>query len=113
MKRFLSIIVLLSLGTTQAVDRVAYVEKQVVRYVDGKPVAVKETVAVVVSEPDPAPVVVKAVPAVTAVKTFRNGEYDPDHQCNRCGRSQYRIAGWLPSGQHRHVCSACGHNWIH
>lgn len=108
MKRFLALLCLLALGTAQAADRVAYVEKQVVRYVGDKPVTVKELVPIVVSDPVVQSVPARSVPATT----FRNGDFDPDHQCNRCGRSQYVISGWLPNGKHRHTCS-CGNSWYH
>jgi hypothetical protein len=46
--------------------------------------------------------------------TFRNGDnFDPDHQCDRCGRTQTVISGWLPNGQHTHTCRACNYTWRH
>ncbi len=40
-------------------------------------------------------------------------EFDPDHRCNRCGRTQYVVAGWNRDGTHNHVCPACGNSWRH
>lgn len=53
-----------------------------------------------------------AAPVVAAKKAFRGDNFHAGHQCPECGRTQYVISGWLPNGQHRHVCSA-GHSWIH
>lgn len=53
-----------------------------------------------------------AAPAVAA-KTFRGESFHAGHNCPNCGRSQYRIAGWVGNGQHRHTCASCGTSWIH
>lgn len=46
---------------------------------------------------------------------FRSGDYHAGHQCPNpsCRASQYVIAGWLPGGQHRHVCAVCRTAWRH
>jgi hypothetical protein len=45
--------------------------------------------------------------------TFRGGNYDPDHQCDRCGTTQVVIAGWNGDGTHNHECPRCGNRWRH
>lgn len=56
------------------------------------------------------------VPAVT-VRPFRQSRstsagYDPDHQCNQCGASQYMVSGSNGQG-HTHTCNRCGNVWWH
>ena len=52
--------------------------------------------------------------AQPARATFRGGEpYDPDHQCDRCGTSQFAIERFNGDGTHSHVCRRCGHSWRH
>lgn len=67
--------------------------------------------------PAQAPPVMIAAPEVVApVRTFQRTErFHPSHQCPTCGRTQYRIAGYVGNGQHRHVCSdpACRQSWVH
>lgn len=53
----------------------------------------------------------QAVSEVTAPKTFLIKH--EGHDCPNCGRSQYRISGWLPDGDHIHRCSSCGTAWSH
>lgn len=49
-----------------------------------------------------------------AVATFRGGvQFDGDHTCDQCGRSQYVVERLLPNGRHTHRCAACGHSWFH
>lgn len=109
MKRFLPLVALFAIGTAQAADRVAYVEKQVVRYVGDKPTVVAEQVAVVVSDP----VIVEAVPAVAA-RTFQRGPvFNASHDCPTCGRSQYVISGGRKGGYHTHTCRYDGTVWYH
>ncbi len=36
-----------------------------------------------------------------------------DHSCPNCGKSQYRIDGWLSNGEHQHRCQSCGTVWRH
>lgn len=60
--------------------------------------------------------VVNKMPAASGVavaRTFQSGQYNPSHQCPSCGRTQYRIAGYVGNGQHRHVCAFDGTAWIH
>lgn len=52
-------------------------------------------------------------PGVPAVRPFRGPAFDPDHTCNNCGRSQYLVDRFLPTGRHVHRCSACGNEWQH
>lgn len=41
-------------------------------------------------------------------------QYDPDHNCDRCGSAQYVWSGSGPvPGSHTHTCSRCGHTWYH
>lgn len=54
-----------------------------------------------------------AVPVVAAKPTFRQPKHHSGHDCPNCGRSQYRISGWLPDGDHIHRCSSCGTSWSH
>lgn len=58
----------------------------------------------------------KEVPQVPALRAgFQSGDYHAGHQCPNpsCRASQYAIAGWLPNGQHRHVCDICRTAWRH
>lgn len=41
-----------------------------------------------------------------------SGGYDPDHQCNNCGASQYVVSGSNGRG-HTHTCNRCGNTWWH
>lgn len=54
-----------------------------------------------------------AAPGVAAARTFRNGSYNPSHNCPSCGRQQLRIAGYVGNGQHRHVCPFDQTWWVH
>lgn len=58
-------------------------------------------------------VVNKTAPAVAVTRPFRGERFNASHQCPQCGRTQYRIAGWVGNGQHRHTCVSCGTSWIH
>lgn len=82
--------------------------------------------AFVAAEPPPEFVVVNKMPPTFTVTnriapevarpkgvTFQRDNFDPDHQCNRCGRSQFVISGWLPNGQHTHTCRSCNYTWRH
>jgi hypothetical protein len=56
---------------------------------------------------------VRAPEVVPAPRPFRGAVRDPDHTCDRCGRSQFVVAGPGPvPGTHTHRC-ACGHSWFH
>lgn len=75
----------------------------------GKPTPKPDRVVIASAKPVVAPEVAPA-----RAVTFRNGDnFDPDHQCNRCGRTQTVISGWLPNGQHTHTCRACNYTWRH
>ena len=57
-------------------------------------------------------------PGVAAPQVFRGVQVgparDPDHQCDRCGASQYVVAGPGPiPGTHTHRCPRCGNVWFH
>jgi hypothetical protein len=41
---------------------------------------------------------------VLAPRPFRGPAFDPDHTCNVCGRTQYRVYRTLPDGRHTHRC---------
>lgn len=53
----------------------------------------------------------QAISEVVASKAFPIRHND--HSCPNCGKSQYRIDSWLPSGEHQHRCSSCGTIWRH
>lgn len=111
--RRLSLLFLLLTGTAQAADRVAYVERQVVRYEGDRPIVVTELVATTVSD---SPVVVekKAAPAVAATTFRQSGPvYNASHNCPSCGRSQYVISGGVKGGYHTHTCRYDGTVWYH
>lgn len=61
----------------------------------------------------PAPA--RAAPGVAAPRPFRrtSAGHDPDHQCDRCGASQYVVSGFNADGTHNHRCPACGNVWRH
>lgn len=90
-----------------AADRVAYVDRQVVRYDGDRAIVVTEPVAVVVTEP-----VVRAAPAVAVAPTFQRGSYHAGHDCPNCGREQTRISN-DDGPSHTHVCPACEISWHH
>lgn len=68
----------------------------------------------VVNKCPPAFTVVNKCPAAPAVaaRTFRGESFHAGHNCPNCGRSQYRIAGWVGNGRHRHACASCGTSWV-
>ena len=113
MKRlFLISLVILTNLPVQAADRVAYVDRQVVRYVDDKPTVVIEQVAIVVSDL----IIVKAVPAVAASTFQRNFNFGrtSGHNCPSCKQEQTIQAGRGPvRGTHWHVCDNCKSQWYH
>ena len=102
-------------GLAQAADRVAYVERQVVRYDGDRAIVVTEQVATVVPDA-PAIVEKRAAPAVAAA-TFQRGVsygFNRSHDCPGCGREQLVQAGRGPArGTHYHVCSSCSSSWYH
>jgi hypothetical protein len=51
-------------------------------------------------------------PSVTVVAGIGQS-YDPDHQCNNCGRPQNVVDRFNPDGTHSHKCSTCGNVWKH
>lgn len=112
--RRLSLLFLLVAGTAQAADRVAYVERQVVRYEGNLAVVVTEQVATVVSD---VPVIVekKTAPVVAVASTFRAAGpvFNASHNCPTCGRSQFVISGGAKGGYHTHTCRHDGTVWYH
>lgn len=107
--RRLSLLFLLMASSAQAADRVAYIERQVVRYEGERPIVVTEQVATVVSDP-----VVKAAPVVAATtfQKFVSGSYHAGHDCPNCGTEQTRI-GNDAGPNHDHTCPKCGTTWHH
>jgi hypothetical protein len=73
----------------------------------GKVVTPEEHAAIVRAGVVPAP-------GVAAPRPFRRqpGGYDPDHDCDRCGASQFVVSGSAPGG-HTHTCGRCGNVWWH
>lgn len=108
--RRLAIIALLLTGTARAADRVAYVERQVVRYEGDRAVVVTETMATTVS--DHATEAAPAVAATTFPTKFVSGSYHAGHDCPNCGTEQTRIAN-DDGPSHTHVCPRCGTSWNH
>lgn len=109
MRRIALIALVLHAGVASAADRVAYVERQVVRYEGDRAVVATELVATVVSD---LPSLAQAAPAVAA-RTFPSGSYHAGHDCPSCGRSQYVISGGAKGRTHTHTCRYDGTVWYH
>lgn len=113
MFRLLALIVMLAtVQSVSAADRVVYVNRDVVEYYvgsDGKQKVrtVVARVATVVSDPIAAPV-------VAASRTFQSGGYHAGHNCPNCGQAQTKISN--DNGpSHEHTCSnpECRTVWTH
>lgn len=110
MRRIALVTMILCAPFARAADRVAYVERQVVRYEGDRAVVATELVATVVSDP----VTVRAAPAVAAASTFQRGPvFNASHNCPTCGRSQFVISGGAKGGRHTHTCRYDGTVWYH
>jgi len=120
MKRLLSFIAFAMMATQSAfgADRVHVVQRtEAESYTDADGVTrvklVPKTYVSVISDVAPPPVVVKAVPVVTAKPTFQSGSYHAGHRCPTCGRTQTTIYGGGKGGRHTHRCPYDGTVWSH
>lgn len=112
MRRIALVTMILCAPFARAADRVAYVERQVVRYEGDRAFVATELVATVVSD---APVVEKKAAPAVAVTTFQkfvSGSYHAGHDCPNCGTEQTRI-GNDAGPNHDHTCPKCGTSWYH
>jgi hypothetical protein len=80
-------------------------------WTDPDPPPVRTAAPVVIVRPSE----VRPVPLPGARPVQQRGglQHDPDHQCDRCGASQYVISGRGPGGTHTHTCGRCGTVWYH